>query len=93
MQHGHHHILADINECDEENGGCDVICRNSVGSFECDCEAGYTLNGDGTCSGTHINYDRFYKRRWRSDIGRRAKSEGCYKKNIIKTNLKSFRLN
>ena len=85
MQHGHHHILADIDECDKENGGCDDICLNSEGSFECSCEDGYALNEDGkTCSGTHINYGRFFKRRWRSDIGRRTKSEGCYKKTTIK---------
>lgn len=25
------------------NGGCDHICRNTVGSFECSCKKGYKL--------------------------------------------------
>ena len=72
MQHGHHHILADIDECAKENGGCEVSCVNTDGSFECDCQDGYVLNEDDeTCSGTHINYDRFFKRT--SDVGLRAR--------------------
>ena len=46
MQHGHHHILADIDECAKENGGCEVSCVNTDGSFECDCQDGYNLNED-----------------------------------------------
>jgi hypothetical protein len=39
---------ADIDECKIENGGCDTehgICTNSIGGFECKCEAGYHGNG------------------------------------------------
>ena len=36
-----HHLLSDINECDDnpcENGG---TCHDTVGSFICLCAAGY----------------------------------------------------
>ena len=42
----------DIDECLTNNGGCsaDASCSNTVGSFTCICQSGYT--GDGfTCSG------------------------------------------
>lgn len=35
--------LPDIDECRLNNGGCDHICRNTVGSFECSCKKGYKL--------------------------------------------------
>ncbi len=45
-------LLADINECNSDNGGCAQTCTNSEGSFECSCDAGYTLNGDSrNCDG------------------------------------------
>ncbi|XP_066271630.1 uncharacterized protein [Branchiostoma lanceolatum] len=40
----------DIDECLGENGGCDHICTNTEGSFQCSCHPGYLLNADGlTC--------------------------------------------
>jgi hypothetical protein len=41
----------DIDECEEDMHDCDehAICTNNDGSFECDCEAGYSGNGN-TCS-------------------------------------------
>lgn len=42
----------DINECQDNNGGCDHFCRNTVGSFECSCQKGYKLLTDErTCQG------------------------------------------
>ena len=42
----------DVNECEVANGGCEQICNNIYGSFECDCQPGYVLNSDGfNCSG------------------------------------------
>ena len=44
-------FISDIDEC--ENNVCDVYatCTNLVGSFECNCNAGFS--GDGyTCFGT-----------------------------------------
>ncbi|ETN59950.1 hypothetical protein AND_008443 [Anopheles darlingi] len=43
--------LSDINECLENNGGCEQSCTNKPGSYECSCEPGLqidTLNGH-TC--------------------------------------------
>ena len=40
----------DINECLTNNGGCDHICINNQGSFECSCNTTYTLAKDNeTC--------------------------------------------
>ncbi|KAK7489453.1 hypothetical protein BaRGS_00019252, partial [Batillaria attramentaria] len=36
-----------INECSEDNHGCDQNCNNTVGSYICSCVDGYTLNADG----------------------------------------------
>ena len=47
----HNPIIAkytDINECQTNNGGCEQICNNTDGSFECSCNQGYSLSSDGT---------------------------------------------
>ena len=52
--------ITDINECDLENDGCQQICINTNGSYNCSCNPGYTLNTDGQfCTGEHymINVD------------------------------------
>ncbi|XP_078664159.1 P-selectin-like [Branchiostoma floridae x Branchiostoma belcheri] len=36
----------DIDECSAANGGCDHVCTNTMGSFQCSCVAGFTLNFD-----------------------------------------------
>ncbi len=42
----------DVNECLEDNGGCDQECNNTIGSFFCTCGGGYTLDSDGlSCNG------------------------------------------
>ena len=47
------HIHIDIDDCATENGGCEQICINNVGSYECSCTAGYTMKSDGyNCAGT-----------------------------------------
>ena len=45
-------LFLDINECDLGNGGCEQTCRNTIGSFECLCDASelHMLAPDGrTC--------------------------------------------
>ena len=35
-----------------DNGGCEHICENTIGSFKCSCNDGYELNKDGlSCDG------------------------------------------
>ena len=44
----------DVEECLTGQDTCDAsssICRNTVGSFECDCNAGYEASGPNTCTG------------------------------------------
>ena len=33
----------DINECLTLNGGCNQICQDTVGSYQCKCRSGYRL--------------------------------------------------
>ncbi|KAK7933606.1 hypothetical protein WMY93_004502 [Mugilogobius chulae] len=37
---------ADLDECEAKTPVCSHICRNSVGSFSCDCHPGYVLEAD-----------------------------------------------
>ena len=37
---------SDTNECINNNGGCDHICRNTFGSFLCECRLGFKLDLD-----------------------------------------------
>ena len=39
-------MIADIDECDTSNGGCNQTCTNTEGSFECSCGVGYLLAAD-----------------------------------------------
>ena len=42
----------DINECETNEGGCEHICNNTMGSFECLCQQGFNLADDGLqCNG------------------------------------------
>ena len=42
----------DINECENNNGGCDQTCFNSIGSYQCDCFEGYIYsNSTNKCNG------------------------------------------
>ena len=48
-------LLSDVNECDTNNGGCNQMCTNTGGSFECSCGVGYVLaNDDLNCAGKHL---------------------------------------
>ena len=47
-------VCAEVDECADQNGGCDHNCSNTAGSYHCSCLSGYTLNTtDNTlCDGT-----------------------------------------
>lgn len=42
-------FLLDIDECAEDNGGCDQLCLNFDGSYMCDCDFGYLMEANDTC--------------------------------------------
>ena len=45
-------MVTDIDECSEDNGGCDQLCTNEQGSYTCSCALGYQLEPDNrTCLG------------------------------------------
>ena len=39
-------IITDINECSDNNGGCNHYCNNTIGSYYCSCKEGYQLTED-----------------------------------------------
>ena len=48
----------DTNECLDNNGGCDQICVNTIGSYSCDCKSGYLLqSNDRDCTGNFSNWN------------------------------------
>ena len=48
-------ILVDIDECDEGIDGCEQICINTVGSYNCSCDPGYDLASNQlNCSGKMV---------------------------------------
>nr|AEP25603.1 bone morphogenic protein 1 [Holothuria glaberrima] len=40
-------FFQEIDECADNQGGCEHTCINTVGSYRCECEPGYTLMRDG----------------------------------------------
>ena len=45
-------VSADINECQEDNGGCSQTCVNEEPGYRCLCSEGWFLSGDlKTCFG------------------------------------------
>ena len=40
-------MFVDVNECTENSDKCDVkaVCRNTQGSYTCECIKGYSGNG------------------------------------------------
>ena len=49
-------MVTDINECQSNLDDCEHTCYNTIGSFTCGCQPGYTLaSADGSvCIGEHI---------------------------------------
>ena len=51
-------LLTDINECTNNNGGCEDVCTNIIGSYTCSCQLiGYHLDNDKhNCSGDNYKH-------------------------------------
>ena len=50
--HFPHTLFLDVDECATNNGGCNHTCANKQGTFQCSCDAGYSLDANNkTCSG------------------------------------------
>ncbi len=48
--------ITDIDECGESISGCAQLCHNTVGSYSCSCDIGYTLGSNNhSCEGTLAN--------------------------------------
>jgi len=49
------YFVLDTDECLQNNGGCNHICNNTDGSYQCLCRKGYFLTEDNrTCEGSLI---------------------------------------
>ena len=47
-------LPVDINECLINNGGCHHNCVNSIGSYACQCNEGFSSSNNGEyCSGKY----------------------------------------
>ncbi|KAI8484967.1 hypothetical protein Bbelb_373740, partial [Branchiostoma belcheri] len=78
----------DIDECSAVNGGCDHVCTNTIGSFQCSCVDGFELSVDSrTCNdvdecgienaGCHQNCNNIFGSYWCScGAGYRLNNDG-----------------
>lgn len=49
------HTCADVDECEQNNGGCAHICLNTFGQIFCTCRDGYLLGMDWkSCNGSCV---------------------------------------
>ena len=49
------YYTSDVNECTDNNGGCEHTCINNDGSYSCSCQSGYSLNSNSrNCSGKNM---------------------------------------
>ena len=50
-----HFLMPDIDECAAQGNPCntvaDSVCKNTEGSYSCQCNVGFVKNGD-SCEGT-----------------------------------------
>ena len=54
-------LVLDVNECETLNGGCEHLCNNNNGSYACECNEGFFLDGNGkTCSGKFSMWTSFH---------------------------------
>ena len=57
-----HNMNLDVNECEMSNGGCQHQCKNTNGSYLCQCNGGFLLDSNGkTCTGKFDIMSKKYK--------------------------------
>ena len=39
--------FTDVDECSEQSDSCSQVCINTIGSYTCSCNAGFSLDSDG----------------------------------------------
>ena len=63
------YLRIDINECSDNSDNCDVnaYCNNTVGSYNCTCNPGYTGNGT-TCTGKYLFFPEYSDSAWNISI-------------------------
>ena len=49
-------LFLDVDECEENIDNCSQNCNNTIGSYNCSCNEGYTLDSDDlhTCNGRDV---------------------------------------
>lgn len=52
-------LLIDIDECSEGTDGCAQRCSNTIGSYTCSCNAGYTPTSNGRVCRGEETYNLF----------------------------------
>ena len=54
--------MIDINECANQNGGCEQNCQNNIGSYSCSCLTGYLTDKNGhNCTGLYRQRILYFK--------------------------------
>ena len=48
-------VILDPSDCDDNNGGCEQECINTIGSYICACRDNFVLGDDGkSCIGKKL---------------------------------------
>ena len=51
-----YYFVLDIDECADDNAGCQQVCNNLPGSYTCSCNDGFQLDEDErNCTGMQTN--------------------------------------
>lgn len=71
-------LFVDINECLNDNAGCDHECMNTNGSYYCECNSGFQLSSDNhTCEGNYQHTVLCIVQLYRMIPGALGKEIGC----------------
>ena len=54
------YIVPDVDECIDGTDGCEELCTNTIGDYECHCREGFELDVNGlNCNGEYIYIDYY----------------------------------